>query len=213
MLLSFFTLVLTGCAPEPTPPPTPAETVAEVAVQAATSRGYVIHICAKPTVRDAKRVDVTWKGLNVVQGQGGWSEPQKLMLTMPTDDMLCGNPSAIFNAGSGTTLKVQLDDMSSANGIWIAYPSPEYRNDEADPNQLLSIPITDDDGWFTFAVYPAQRGVPLVTMGTVRPGRALAPAIETPEASPAQPPAFHPIEQPIVPLDNPLDAPGSTQPG
>ncbi|NBS41693.1 hypothetical protein EBS80_03450 [bacterium] len=187
MRLSFFALILAGCEPAPMPQPTPTEVTAQVAVQAATSRGYVIHICAKP-VRDVAQVDVTWKGINVVEGKPGWSDPQKLALVMPIDAKLCGNPNISFSPAAATKIAIQLDDMSAASGIWIRYPFADYADDDANPNAFLSIPTTDDDGWFTFAVYPVQRGIPMIPIGTVRPGHALTPPMETKETVPAPSP-------------------------
>ncbi len=158
MRFALLALLLAGC-PDPQAPVT-----APVVVEAPKVRGFAFLVCAKP-LRDAESVEFTY----ATRGTG-----ERALSLRPMDKgVFCGQTEDVLEAGVPVTFYLTPTDMTLIREIGIAYPSPDYSDDESAPNLTDTVSQTDERGRFVFMVVPEARGVKTVRMGTVRPGRPI----------------------------------------
>lgn len=160
MRLALLTLLLAGC-----PPTGPVETTAPAVVKAPEVRGYAFLVCAEP-LRKTESIEFVY-----TTSQNGGN--QQLSLRPMDGTYYCAQPEDRLQAGVPVTFYVTPTDMTLVRRIGIAYPSPDYSDDEASSNLTDSVTETDAEGRFVFLVVPEARGVKTVRMGTVRPGRPI----------------------------------------
>lgn len=168
-------------------PPPPADTPE---TKAPATRGYSFMVCAK-LVREVSAVKVRWQ-VAPAWNDAYASSTNELTL-QPTGSSYCASMDDLVTLDAGIPLVVYIapDDMTLVRDIRVVYPSPEYRDDDSEVNRIKTISRTNEQGWFVFVAMPEPHSVPVIRMGTVRPGEPLTnvfSAIEKPAEDPIVPP-------------------------
>lgn len=172
MRLALLTLLLAGCPPETAPETAP------VVVKAPEVRGYALLVCARP-LRKTDTIEFVY-----TTSQNGGNQTLSLR-PMDNDDVYCGQPEDRLQAGVPVTFYLSPADMTLTREIGIAYPSPDYSDDESASNLTDTVTQTDEQGRFVFLVVPESRHVKTIRMGTVRPGRPIV-GLFPPDEKPAE---------------------------
>lgn len=178
-------LALAGCS-------TPQENEAPVIRQAPDMRGFAFLVCVRP-LRETGTVDLTLEW-STRAGSGS----QKVQLRPLDGNVFCAQPDLEIKADAPVTVFATPDDMTIVDAVGLAYPSPEYGDDETTPNLTDVVRRTDDMGRFAFRIVADPPGVHTVHMGTVRPGHPVVGLfpIEKPAAEPVAPPPEVPAQAP-----------------
>lgn len=197
MRFALLALILAGCSPTSAPVET-----APVVVKAPEVRGYAFLVCAKP-LREAPSVEFVY-----TTSQNGGNQTLSLR-PMDNGDVYCGQPEDRLQAGVPVTFYLMPADMTLTREIGIAYPSPDYSDDESASNLTDTVTQTDEQGRFVFLVAPESRGVKTIRMGTVRPGRPIV-GLFPPNEKPAEEVVTLPPPAMSLPLDAaPIAAPAA----
>lgn len=183
--------------PHPDPPKKPTEAERREAHDrdvrdAAKASGYAFAVCTNPT----RAVDT----VVLVIGK----DPIELV---PTARGHCFQFDGL-QPGRTATYSLRPQDNSLVRGLSVCAPSPEFREDDPNPNPCTHLSKTDANGFYTFVVHPRFADEPVIEIGPLRPGAPLMWPDDDPDAAALIPPV--PAEQPAN--DGPQGGTAATSP-